>query len=100
MPRCANSGFVITSPAGTRLFHPGDSYETVPSDIDILAVPLLGPWSSLAETVAFVTNVAPSRIFAMHDALLSDAGRALFWRFVTESNAGADSVDAELSDKE
>lgn len=82
MARCVNSGYVVTSAAGTRLFYPGDSYETVPANIDVLAVPLLGPWSSLRETVDFVTAVAPARIFAVHDALLNASGRALFWRLL------------------
>ncbi|GAB2573519.1 MBL fold metallo-hydrolase [Leucobacter ruminantium] len=33
MPRCANVGFVLAAADGRRVFHPGDSYETVPSDI-------------------------------------------------------------------
>lgn len=81
--RSANSGFVVTDAAGTRLFHPGDSYETIPERIDVLAVPMLGPWSSLQETVEFVRAVAPTQIFAIHDALLSTSGRALFWRLLT-----------------
>ena len=81
--RCANSGFVVTDSAGTRLFHPGDSYETVPERVDVLALPLLGPWSSLHDTVEFLRAVAPSQIFAIHDALLSEGGKALFWRLLT-----------------
>ena len=83
LPRCANSGFVITGADGTRLYHPGDSYETFPQGIDVLAVPLLGPWSSLRETVEFVAEVAPGRMFPIHDALLSTAGRALFWKLLS-----------------
>ncbi|MHA3685403.1 MBL fold metallo-hydrolase [Leucobacter sp. HY1908] len=81
--RCANTGFVVTDTAGTKLFHPGDSYEAIPAGIDVLAVPLLGPWSSLRETVEFVKAVSPAQIFAMHDALLNESGRALFWRLLT-----------------
>lgn len=88
LPRCANSGYIVTGADQTRLFHPGDSYETIPPDIDVLAVPLLGPWSTLSETVNFVRSIAPARMFPIHDALLSDSGRALFW-YLLVGAAGA-----------
>lgn len=83
IPRCANSGFVVTGPDGTRLFHPGDSYETIPPGIDVLALPLVAPWSTLPKTIEFVQAVAPRRMFAIHDAFLSNAGHALYWRLLT-----------------
>lgn len=82
MPRIENVGLVISANDGPRLFHPGDSYESVPEGIDVLAVPLSSPWGRLGETVDFVTAVAPSTIFPIHDALLSPAGRGLFWSWV------------------
>lgn len=82
MPRIENVGLVIRAGDGPRLFHPGDSYESVPPEIAILAVPLSSPWGRLGETVDFVTAVAPTTVFPIHDALLSPAGRALFWSWV------------------
>lgn len=83
IPRCANSGFIFTGPDGTRLFHPGDSYETIPNDIDVLAVPLHAPWGKIHETVTFVKAVAPARMFPIHDGFLQESGRALYWRLLT-----------------
>lgn len=85
IPRCANSGFVITDTDGKRLFHPGDSYETIPPGIDVLAVPLQAPWSSLRKTVDFVQAVAPERIFPIHDGFLNESGRALSWNLLTSA---------------
>jgi L-ascorbate metabolism protein UlaG (beta-lactamase superfamily) len=82
MPRIENVGLVLSTAGGPRLFHPGDSYESVPDDVDVLAVPLSSPWGRLGETVDFVTAVAPTIIFPIHDALLSPAGRGLFWSWV------------------
>lgn len=83
IPRCANSGFVFTGPDDTRLFHPGDSYETIPDDIDVLAVPMHAPWGKITETATFVQAVAPARMFPIHDGFLQDSGRALYWRLLT-----------------
>jgi L-ascorbate metabolism protein UlaG (beta-lactamase superfamily) len=78
IPRVPNLGFVIND----TICHPGDSFD-VPDDvqIDTLFVPVSAPWLKLAEAVAFVRAVAPRRAFALHDALLSDAGHT-----VTDAN--------------
>jgi L-ascorbate metabolism protein UlaG (beta-lactamase superfamily) len=74
IPRVPNLGFVIND----TVCHPGDSFD-VPDDvqIDTLFVPVSAPWLKLAEAVAFVRAVAPRRAFALHDALLSDAGHSV-----------------------
>lgn len=82
LPRADNIGVVVTDRAGTRLFHPGDSYEWVPEDVDVLALPIVGPWGSLREAVDFADAVAPRRMFPIHDAHLSESGRALFWPWI------------------
>ncbi|MGJ0203417.1 MBL fold metallo-hydrolase [Leucobacter sp. gxy201] len=96
MPRCTNVGFVLTGADGVRVFHPGDSYETVPAGIDLLALPLLGPWNSLRETVEFASAVAAPRVFPIHDVHLSGTGFALFWSLITQSAApGVACLDVE-----
>ena len=95
IPQVANVGFIVVDEAGTRLFHPGDSYATTPVGVTMLALPLLGPWSKLDETIEFVRAVAPQRLFAIHDALLSDIGAGLFWRFVRQhASEGVDLIEA------
>jgi L-ascorbate metabolism protein UlaG (beta-lactamase superfamily) len=74
IPRVPNLGFVVND----TVYHPGDSFD-VPDDvtIDTLFVPVSAPWLKLAESVEFVRAVAPRRAFALHDALLSDAGHKI-----------------------
>lgn len=78
IPRVPNLGFYINN----SIYHPGDSFD-VPqgAQVDTLFVPVSAPWLKLAEAVAFVRAIAPRRAFALHDALLSDAGHS-----VTDSN--------------
>src|SRR5699024_4827309 len=59
----ANVGVVIQAPDDVRLFHPGDSYDDVPSDIDVLALPLSVPWAKIAETAAFVRYAWGADVF-------------------------------------
>jgi L-ascorbate metabolism protein UlaG (beta-lactamase superfamily) len=77
IPRVANVAYLVGD-GTTNLFHPGDSF-TVPPDteVDTLFVPLNAPWMRLAESIDFARAVRPRRAFALHDALLNEAGAKL-----------------------
>lgn len=74
IPRVANLAYLIADDRA-NVYHPGDSF-TVPTGtpVDTLFVPLNAPWMRLAESIDFVRAVQPGRAFAVHDALLTDAG--------------------------
>lgn len=78
IPRIGNVGMLLTSSGEPTFFHPGDSYETRPEGVDVLAVPLNAPWAKLSETVAFARAVGAGRMVPIHDALLLPAGRGLY----------------------
>ncbi|HLL63681.1 MAG TPA: MBL fold metallo-hydrolase [Propionibacteriaceae bacterium] len=77
LPRFGNVGFVLRSEGQPTLFHPGDALDTVPSGVDILAVPAYGPWAAMKETVDFVRAVGALEGFPIHDGLLSERGLQL-----------------------
>lgn len=78
IPRISNLGFLIE---GT-VYHPGDSVDAtdLPADarVETLFLPVNAPWLKLRETVDFARAVAPRRAYALHDALLSPAGVAVY----------------------
>jgi L-ascorbate metabolism protein UlaG (beta-lactamase superfamily) len=78
IPRIANVGYLISDGAST-VYHPGDSF-VPPGDasVDTLFVPLNAPWAKLSESIEFVRAVRPGRAFALHDALLTDAGAGVY----------------------
>lgn len=80
IPRVGNVGFVLRQGEGPTLFHPGDSYTTVPSGIDLLALPLAAPWARVSMTIDFANAVKPPRLFPIHDATLSEGGRPVYMR--------------------
>lgn len=99
VPRSINVGLVLRSADGTRLFHPGDSYEATPTGITVLALPLVGPWGSLREAVAFADAIAPKRLFPIHDVHLSESGRALFWPWIQNlTDAAIEGFDPPLGE--
>ena len=74
IPQIGNVGLVISAEGEPTLFHPGDSLATVPSGIDVLAVPAYGPWAAMKETVDFVRAVDAPQGFPIHDGLLHERG--------------------------
>lgn len=77
VPRVGNVGLLVRA-GGTTLFHPGDSYETTPEGVDVLALPLNAPWARVAETVDFLRAVAPRVVLPVHDALLRPEFREVY----------------------
>lgn len=82
LPRVGNVAVLIgTSRAdggSGLLLHPGDAYDVVPADVDVLALPLSAPWAKVAETVDYLRAVAPGIAVPVHDGLLTPAARGLY----------------------
>lgn len=79
IPVIGNVGYVLRSEGHPTLFHPGDSLSSVPSGVDILAVPLMGPWAAMKETIDFVRGVGALEGFPIHDGLLNERGRNMIY---------------------
>lgn len=79
IPQIGNVGLMITAEGEPTLFHPGDSLATVPSGVDVLAVPAYGPWAAMKETIDFARQVGASHGFPIHDRLLAEGGVQLIY---------------------
>jgi L-ascorbate metabolism protein UlaG (beta-lactamase superfamily) len=71
--RTTNIGFYFTD---SGLLHPGDDLTPPAVDVKLLAVPISGPWLSLADAVDYLRAINPPVAFAMHEAALTHPG---FW---------------------
>lgn len=78
LPRVHNTGMRITAEGEPVLFHPGDALDAEPGEVDVLAFPLNAPWQRSREMTAFLRRLAAPHAVPVHDALLSEAGRALY----------------------
>jgi L-ascorbate metabolism protein UlaG (beta-lactamase superfamily) len=79
IPLVVNTGFLVDG----ELFHPGDSF-TIPEDpVSTLLVPISAPWLKAGDMIDYFRAVAPARGYAIHDAILNDAGLALFTRMLS-----------------
>ena len=71
-PDCANLGYIVDG----SVYHPGDALHVPDQPVETLLVPAHAPWLKLAEAIDFVRAVRPQRTFPIHDAMLSEKGRA------------------------
>lgn len=60
-----NTGYFI----GERLFYPGDSYTEPGKPVEILALPVGGPWCRMTDTLHYAIRVAPKKAFPVHDGI-------------------------------
>ncbi len=79
-----NTGYFI----GDRLFYPGDAL-TLPFssagtslDIDILALPVSGPWLKISEAIDLAIATKPKVVFPVHDGMLNELGGGVIKRVV------------------
>jgi L-ascorbate metabolism protein UlaG (beta-lactamase superfamily) len=84
LPGCANVGFLLGG-----VYHPGDAVHVPDAQVETLLLPVSAPWLKLSEAIDFARAVGPARAFPVHDAMLSDIGRAGVDRWL-EQQGGTD----------
>lgn len=65
--RVQNTGYLIAS----RLFVPGDAFTNPGKPVEILALPVAGPWMKVKEAIDYALAVKPKLAFPVHDGILS-----------------------------
>lgn len=73
IPLPQNLGYLVAD----RIYAPGDSFAVPGVDVDILLLPIGGPWMKLREAVDFAIAVRPRIVVPVHDAGLAPAHRGL-----------------------
>lgn len=65
IPASENTGFIFDE----KLFLPGDAFTDPKQPIDILALPVSGPWMKISEAIDYALQVKPRVCFPIHDAV-------------------------------
>lgn len=58
-----NTGYFI----GSRLFYPGDAFYNPMKQVEILALPVAGPWMKISEAIDYTKAIKPKVCFPVHD---------------------------------
>lgn len=61
-----NTGFFV----GKRLFYPGDSFQNPGKSVEILALPVAGPWVSIKDAINYALEINPKICFPVHDGMI------------------------------
>ena len=73
MAPVSNVGFCIAG----KLFYPGDSFVDPKRSIDVLALPVSGPWMKISEAIDYAIALKPRIAFPVHDAIRFGSAHAL-----------------------
>src|SRR3989344_9497744 len=72
--RVQNTGYMIDS-----LCYPGDAFENPNSKVDILALPVTGPWMRIKDAIDYAQKLKTRITFPVHDAFIHDWA-SFIWR--------------------
>lgn len=67
IPLIQNTGYFIAN----RLFYPGDAFTNPGKQVEILALPVAGPWMKSSEAIDYAFKLKPKICFSVHDAILN-----------------------------
>lgn len=70
LPNVVNTGYLI----GEKFFTPGDAFTIPAKPVEILGLPVAGPWLKFQEAVDFAIAVKPKVCFPIHDGMLKFFG--------------------------
>ncbi|MEK7608049.1 MAG: MBL fold metallo-hydrolase [Patescibacteria group bacterium] len=70
IPATQNTGYFIAS----KLFYPGDAFTNPGKQVDVLALPVAGPWMKLPEAIDYAIDINPRTCFPVHDGILKAPG--------------------------
>jgi L-ascorbate metabolism protein UlaG (beta-lactamase superfamily) len=68
IPPVENTGYMI----GERLFYPGDAFYDPGCPVDILALPVAGPWLKISDAIEYCRTIHPKVAFAVHDGMTKE----------------------------
>ncbi len=76
VPQADNTGYFIAN----RFFYPGDAFTNPNKAIDMLALPVAGPWLKISDVIEYVELLKPKNCFPVHDGMMNEFGQEYFKR--------------------
>lgn len=67
IPPVMNTGYLLQE----RFFLPGDSFGEIGVPIEILGLPMIGPWMKLSDSIDWARTVKPTVCIPIHDGMLN-----------------------------
>lgn len=61
-----NTGYLVAG----KFYFPGDSFHNPQRPVDVLALPVAGPWMKISEAIDFAKLIKPRAAFGVHDGMI------------------------------
>ena len=97
MPRFDNSGYLLEI-EGQKIYHPGDSLTLPEAEVDVLLLPVSGPWLKVSEAIDFGRDVGAPRSLGIHDRVHSEIGLNMVQAHLTRMLGERDQEFVRLED--
>lgn len=66
-----NTGYFFAN----RFFYPGDAFYVLGKPVEVLALPVSGPWMRVSEAIDYAKEIKPKVAFPVHDGMLNEFGK-------------------------
>jgi L-ascorbate metabolism protein UlaG (beta-lactamase superfamily) len=66
MPQIENTGYMVAN----KFYFPGDNFHSPNKTVDVLALPVAGPWMKIGEAVDFAKLIKAPKAFGVHDGMI------------------------------
>jgi L-ascorbate metabolism protein UlaG (beta-lactamase superfamily) len=67
-----------------RLMHPGDALFVPGEPVEVLATPAAAPWMKISEAVDFLRAVAPQHAVPIHQGIIAEPAKGIFYGRLSE----------------
>ena len=66
MGSCENTAYMVAE----KFYFPGDNFHVSGKPVEVLALPVAGPWMKMSEAIDFAKSVNAKKAFGVHDAMI------------------------------
>ncbi len=92
LPSSANNGYLVNG----SLLHPGDAFDDIANPVEVLLLPIGGPWMKIEEGIDYLRQLAPQVAVPIHQAGLAPVHQNLHCGLLKNlSPAGTDVIVLE-----
>ncbi len=75
IPNMTNNGYLVDG----HTLHPGDAFLDAPGPVEVLLLPIGGPWMKIGEAIDYLRRVNPRAVIPIHQAGLAEVHQDLHY---------------------
>ena len=81
-----------------KLYYPGDAFHEPGKAVEILGLPVAGPWLKISEAIDFAKKIKPKKAFPVHDGMMKDPKFMVAWPRQFLATEGIEVIDMPIGE--